>query len=153
MAQQVLLRVYIASVEGTEHVVRAIETGAFNEARFASWFCRVVRNVATDYYHARHGTDGSRIYVPWSQEQEGEVESQEARYRQMLARLDLQRRLNCTELLDCESCTVWLFCFMGFTSGEIARILGERLGREISASTVRTWLKNAIRKLGGSENP
>jgi RNA polymerase sigma factor (sigma-70 family) len=118
-------------------VITALAKEEVDVARFDAWFYTVLRNAARDRHRSEAGRDGTRVFESW----EDHWESWETLKHQ--APLDVLALL--TMLLPRERSVVILTYWYGFSSAEIARKLGAG-----SASTVRTWLKNALHTLRAS---
>lgn len=123
-------------------VITALVKEAVDVARFDAWFYTVVRNVARDWHRGVVGRDGTRVFESWQDDHES-AEARGAEERDN--RPDIPGLLERTALLPHERHVVELTYWHDLTSAEIAHALGAR-----SASTVRYWLSNALRKLRAS---
>lgn len=130
MAQEAVFKVIVALAAETVDV-----------SRFEAWFRTVVRNIAYDRYRTEHGREGDRSPVAWQDDDNSEDTRLAAAFTQTLANRDVQALLDV--LPPHERLEVELAYLYELTSTEIAQVLGEG----VSASTVRTHLRNALRKL------
>lgn len=123
-------------------VIVAQQNGRLPLQRFAAWFATVVRNVATDYWKARHGRHGKRTYVPVEGTTEPEDARQETLLAQFLDKHDMEAILDHTpELQYHERATLRLVCYYGFSHPELADVFG------VPQGTVRSWVSRALNKV------
>lgn len=129
--------------EAVLKAIKAIAFGRVDERQFDAWFDRVVQNVAIDRQRARSGRQGEREVLPIASVDALEDERAAAQLNSVLAQLDVQASLaDPTLLRPHEREVIELMFWYGLSSNEVAEVLGVD-----SASTIRTWRRNALRKL------
>ena len=126
--------------------ITAIAKGRVEPSRFEAWFKTVVDNIARDRWRDRFGRGGGREFLPEDKIEALEDERTEAQLNHVLAKLDVQALLEDPTLLqEHERMVLELKYGLKYghelSSHEIAEVLG------VAGSTVRTWLRNALRKL------
>jgi len=121
-------------------VIVASAAGKVPSSGFDPWFCGLVHNEAIDHHRRETGRDGRRLNEPL--EDAGEDVQLEGDLAQELATIDVQSLLDRTELEPHERLVLDYTYWYDLKSEEIAQILGGT-----TASTVRTWHRNALRKL------
>lgn len=138
--------------EAVLKVITALAKEAVDVSRFDAWFYTVVQNVALDRHRREAGRDGTRVYRSWEAERDNRLDAQDAQDEQRW-RAQAQERDNRLDaqglfvtLCGLDRIVVELTYWYDLTSDEIADVLGEG----VSASTVRTWHSNALRKLRAS---
>lgn len=135
--------------EAVCRVLKEIATGKVERQRFAveGWFRTVVRNVAIDRQRKHAGRRGGREFLPEDKIETLTDERTEAQLNHVLAKLDVQALLeDPTVLQEHERVVLELRFGLRYGYELSSREIAEVLGMD-SDSTVRTWLKNALRKL------
>ena len=137
MAQDAVLKAITEIAQGR------VDPSRFGPTGFEAWFKVVVQRIAIDRRRTRLGRKGEREFLPGERVEALEDERTEAQLNHILAKLDIQALLeDPTLLLEHERAVLALTYWHGLSSHEIAAVLGVDSG-----STVRTWLRNALRKL------